>query len=278
MRVVAVTANKGGVGKSTTTLQIAAEAALRGLRVLMVDADMQADLSYFAGVEVTPSGGLYAVLQNPPASLDPRPHLQVRRLRRMHEIPHLHVLPASSRLPEVDEQIRAGVYDGNFYLQRALHVVDGDFDLAVVDLGHSVELIRNVLVCADLIVVPTPAMFPDARHAADMIHEVGRLRMTLGLPRVEALQRTIVSPWRRHRNAVGDARVLEQLRDAFQESLSPVILPKSSYVMEANANAMTLREYRDAHVRHSATLNALVAGYAQLTDHVLARLPAEIAA
>lgn len=277
MRVVAVTANKGGVGKSTSALQVAAEAARVGHRVLLIDADKQADLSSFSGVTVETVGGLYAVLHNPPTSLDPRPYLQVRGGDRTSGTA-IHVLASSPRLPEVDEQIRLGFDDGNFYLQQALRIVDGDYDLAVVDLGHSVELTRNVLVCADLIVVPTPANFPDARHAADMVHEVGRVRGNLGLPRVEAIQRTIVSPWRRHRNAAGDTRVIEQLHEVFGSALSPVILPECSYVSEANAASITLREYRDTYVRNSPPLNALVAGYAQLTDHILARVTKELAA
>jgi chromosome partitioning protein len=272
---VAVTANKGGVGKSTTALQVGVEAAGRGLRVLLIDADKQADLTYFAGVAVEPWRGLDGVLRDPPSSLDPRPFLRPRA--RDGETLALRVLGSSPRLQEVDAVVRDGLDEGTYYLRRALDVIDADFDLAVIDLGHSDELVRNVLVCADVIVIPTPAMFPDARHAADMVHEVGRVRADLGLPRLEAMQRTVVSPWRRHRNAAGDARVLEQLQEAFGDALSPMVLPECSYVSEANANQMTLREYRDAYVRNSSPLNALVDGYSSLTDHILARVPLEVA-
>src|ERR1039458_4405126 len=75
MRVLAVTANKGGVGKSTLAFQVAAELARRGLRVLAVDADKQADLTRYARGPRLAGMGLDAVLADPPASLDPRPYI-----------------------------------------------------------------------------------------------------------------------------------------------------------------------------------------------------------
>ena len=75
MRVLAVTANKGGVGKSTLAFQVAAELARRGLRVLAVDADKQADLTRYARGPRLAGMGLDAVLAAPPASLDPRPYI-----------------------------------------------------------------------------------------------------------------------------------------------------------------------------------------------------------
>jgi hypothetical protein len=95
---------------------------------------------------------------------------------------------------------------------------------------------------------------------------------------VEAIRRTVVSAWRRHPNAAGDAEVLDRLRSAYGECLSPTILPECAYVSEANASHLTLREYRQRFPRTGAALRALVDGYSALMDFVIARLPQEIAA
>jgi chromosome partitioning protein len=278
MRIIAVVSNKGGVGKSTTAFNVGAEAVLRGMKVLLVDADRQADLTSYAGQEILPWKGLDGVLRNPPMSLDPRPFLRPRLSGAHGAIEAMQLLGSSPHLPEVDEVIRSGFSDGSFYLRRALDVVKADFDLAIVDLGHSTELIRNVLGCADVIVVPTPANFPDARHAGDMLHEIGMVRGQLGLPRIEAIRRTVVSAWRRHPNAAGDAQVLSRLRDLYGDCLSPNILPECAYVSEANASRLTLREFREQYPRTGGPLQALVDGYSALTNFVMARLPEEIPA
>ena len=278
LRVVAVVSNKGGVGKSTTAFNVGAEAARRGLTVLLVDADKQADLTAYAGLDIQPWKGLDGVLRTPPDSLDPRPFLRPRATVSGRGDDGVHVLGSSPLLPEVDEVIRSGFDEGSFYLQRAFDYVASDFDLILVDLGHSTELVRNVLACADVIVVPTPANFPDARHAGDMLHEVARVRTELGLPAIELGERAVVSAWRRHPNAAGDRHVLEKLKAAYGDSLSPAILPECSYVSEANASHMTLREFEDRYRRTGAAMHALVDGYATLTDFMLSRLRIEVAA
>lgn len=276
--VVAVVSNKGGVGKSTTALNVGVEAARRGLSVLLVDADKQADLTAYAGLDIQPWKGLDGVLSAPPGSLDPRPFLRPRVTFSGQPDDRVHVLGSSPLLPEVDEVIRSGFDEGTFYLQRAFDRIAGEFDLVLVDLGHSTELVRNVLACADLIVVPTPANFPDARHAGDMLHEVARVRGELGLSAIELGERAVVSAWRRHPNASGDRHVLEKLKHAYGECLSPAVLPECSYVSEANASHMTVREFQDQYRRTGAAMHALVDGYAALTDFMLSRLPLEVAA
>jgi chromosome partitioning protein len=278
MRIVAIVSNKGGVGKSTTAFNVAGEAVLRGLTVLAVDADKQADLTSYTGLEVRPWKGLDGVLRDPPMSLDPRPFLRPRVVGGGGPVEAMQVLGSSPHLPEVDEMIRAGFGEGSFYLRRALDLVKDQIDLVIVDLGHSTEIIRNVLACADVMVVPTPANFPDARHAGDMLTEIGRVRGQLGLPRIEAIRRTVISAWRRHPNASGDTEVLQRLQKAYGECLSPTILPECAYVSEANASHLTLREYRERYPRTGGALRALVDGYRDLTDLVIARLPQEIAA
>ena len=98
MRIIAVVSNKGGVGKSTTAFNVGAEAVLRGMRVLLVDADRQADLTSYAGQEILPWKGLDGVLRNPPMSLDPRPFLRPRLSGAQGAIEAMQMLGSSPHL------------------------------------------------------------------------------------------------------------------------------------------------------------------------------------
>jgi len=266
MRVVAVTANKGGVGKSTLSLQMAAEMALCGLRVLAVDADKQADLTRYAGGHAGEDRGLDAVLGDPPASLDPRPFVHAVR-------PGLDLLGASARLAEVDRIIEQGLDDGPFYLRQALSHVEHDYDWVIIDMGHSDQLAASVLVVADVLLMPTTANFPDANHAGDMLHIAAAIRQRLHLPKVDLLQQSVISVWRRQHNGSADAHVIGKLRERYGDVVSPIVVPHSSRVSEANEQRMTVREYAAEYgTRRDRGLHALVEAYAQLSELVCSRV------
>src|ERR1019366_4060779 len=205
MRVLAVTANKGGVGKSTLAFQVAAELARRGLRVLAVDADKQADLPRYPRGPRLAGVGLDAVLADPPASLDPRPYIG-------SVSDNLDLLGSSPRLADADLVLQSAE-GGPFLIQRCLAVVAGAYDWAVIDTGHSEPVIAAVLVAADQLLMPTTASAPDARHAGDMLQTAVRVREELGLETGDLLQRSLITIWRRQHNGVADAEVIENLQD-----------------------------------------------------------------
>jgi chromosome partitioning protein len=264
MRVLAVTANKGGVGKSTLAFQVAAELARRGLRVLAVDADKQADLTRYARGPRLAGMGLDAVLADPPASLDPRPYIG-------SVSDNLDLLGSSPRLADADLVLQSA-QGGPFLIQRCLAVVAGAYDWAVIDTGHSEPVIAAVLVAADQLLMPTTASSPDARHAGDMLQTAVRVREELGLETGDLLQRSLITIWRRQHNGVADAEVIENLQDRFGDLVCPVVIPHSSRISEANDQRLTVREHAEMFgTARDRPLRAAVDAYEAVTDHLLAR-------
>lgn len=264
MRVLAVTANKGGVGKSTLAFQVAAELARRGLRVLAVDADKQADLTRYARGPRLAGLGLDAVLADPPASLDPRPYIG-------SVSDNLDLLGSSPRLADADLVLQSAE-GGPFLIQRCLAVVAGAYDWAVIDTGHSEPVIAAVLVAADQLLMPTTASSPDARHAGDMLQTAVRVREGLGLETGDLLQRSLITIWRRQHNGVADAEVIENLQRRFGDLVCPVIIPHSSRISEANDQRLTVREHAEMFgTARDRPLRAAVDAYEAITDHLLAR-------
>jgi chromosome partitioning protein len=264
MRVLAVTANKGGVGKSTLAFQVAAELGRRGLRVLAVDADKQADLTRYARGPRLAGLGLDAVLADPPASLDPRPYIG-------SVSDNLDLLGSSPRLADADLVLQSAE-GGPFLIQRCLAVVAGAYDWAVIDTGHSEPVIAAVLVAADQLLMPTTASSPDARHAGDMLQTAVRVREELGLETGDLLQRSLITIWRRQHNGVADAEVIENLQRRFGDLVCPVIIPHSSRISEANDQRLTVREHAEMFgTARDRPLRAAVDAYEAITDHLLAR-------
>ncbi|HAW10662.1 MAG: ParA family protein [Candidatus Dormibacteria bacterium] len=262
MRVLVVAANKGGVGKSTLAFQVAAEMALHGLRVLAVDADKQADLTRYARGPRLAGLGLDAVIADP--SLDPRPYIGP-------VAENLDLLGSSPRLAEADEVLSAAE-GGAFFLHRCLGVVADTYDWAVVDTGHSEPIIAAAMVAADLLLMPTTASAPDARHAGEMLQTATRVRRELGLSSEGLLPRSLIAIWRRQHNGVADGEVIERLQERFGDLVCPVIIPHSSRISEANDQRLTVRQHAEMYgSSRDRPLRAAVEAYAAIAGHVLTR-------
>lgn len=281
--VVAVLANKGGVGKSTTTWQFSSEAARRGRHVLAIDTDRQADLTQYSGLAPSPWVGLEGILRRGGGAIESREFIRTVRSG-------LDILPASQTIDELDRLILERV-SGHHVLRGILEHLGGrsSYDLAVIDVGHSVALLRNVLAVADVLVVPTPACFPDANHVGDMFQRALDVREELRLPRLDLMTRSVVAMWRRHPNAAVDAEVIQRLENHYGERVFPTVLPNSSHVGAANQMHKTLREYRDEYAPRrrrgpvlpgdrDASLHRLVDAYSDLADFILERVPEEVLA
>src|SRR5580704_2383467 len=240
-RVIAVSARKGGVGKSTTAFQLAAESHRRGLQVLAVDADLQADLTRYTGPALT-HPGLEAIFASPPSSLDPRPYIRPFR-------PGFDVLGCTAALEAVDEKIIEGLDEGPFYLRAALECIAAEYDVVIIDVGHSPQLITNIMAVTDVLVTPVVANFPDANHAGDMIDLAARIRTSLHLAKVDMIKRSVISIWRRAHNGASDAHVIAHLLARYEEQMAkgdddtPLIIPNSVHVTEANWSQMSVREF-----------------------------------
>jgi hypothetical protein len=105
-----------------------------------------------------------------------------------------------------------------------------------------------------------------------MLHVAAALRQELRLPKIDLLQRSVISIWRRQHNGAADAHVTSKLRERYGELVSPVVLPHSSRVSEANERRCTVREYAAEYATaRDKSLHALVDAYSALTEFVLSK-------
>jgi chromosome partitioning protein len=150
-RIVAVANQKGGVGKTTTAINLAASVAARGHRVLLVDFDPQGNASSGVGyprarVELS----VYdAVIGD----------VEFRDVIRPTEITTLFVAPATTDLVGAEIEL-IGATERERYLTRCLETVADDFDYVLIDCPPSLGMLTlNALVAADGVVVPMQAEY-----------------------------------------------------------------------------------------------------------------------
>lgn len=183
MDVIAISNQKGGVGKTTTTVNLAEAARRLGYRVLTIDANPQAHLSRHVGVDPG-AVGLSALLRAAAnLRLDEAMIRAVLDQSRSGGIDCGDVIPAESTLDD-DAAVLLNVSGREQLLREVLAPIRDDYDVAVIDTAPGFDLIAtNAWVAADAILVPCPpevyaleGLAKLARHLAEIRH---RLNPTL---------------------------------------------------------------------------------------------------
>lgn len=146
-RIIAVANQKGGVGKTTTSVNLAASLAIAEQRTLLIDADPQANASSGVGLpRSTERASLYDVI------VEGRPAEEV--VVRDAELPFLATLPSSQDLVGAELEL-VGLPDRETRLRKALAAIEGSYDFILIDCPPSLGLITlNVLTAARGVLIP----------------------------------------------------------------------------------------------------------------------------
>jgi len=168
-RIVAVANQKGGVGKTTTVINLGASLAVAEKRVLLVDFDPQANCTSGMGV-VDPESDVYGVLAG---------EIDAGRAVVPTEIPFLYLLPGSIALAGGEVEL-ARQAKREFVLKEALKQVVSDYDFILIDCPPSLGLLTlNALTAADELLIPIQAEFFAMEGVSQLLDTLARVKESL---------------------------------------------------------------------------------------------------
>ena len=173
--VIAMTNQKGGVGKTTTTINLGAALAEAGRKVLMVDMDPQGSLSIGLGVkadELASGRTVYDVLMDSKA-------VPASSIVHQTSIKGLDVLPANIQLSAAELRL-AGEVAREYALDRALESVRSDYDFILIDCQPSLGLLTvNALTASDGVIIPMECEFFALRGVEMLRDTIGKVQERL---------------------------------------------------------------------------------------------------
>jgi chromosome partitioning protein len=237
-RIFTVANQKGGVGKTTTAVNLAAALSMGGLKVLVIDLDPQGNASTAFGIDRVANEGIYEVLINdlPMASA----------VQKVANFPHLEIIAANSDLAGAEIQLVPTVAR-EFRLQSALQTfliakqnAGQRFDYVFIDCPPSLGLLTiNALTAADEVLVPIQCEYYSLEGLSLLIQTLTEVQKRLN-PKI-ILSTIVLTMFDSRTRLASD--VAENVRKHFPEQLINTPIPRAVRVSEAPSYGQTVMTY-----------------------------------
>lgn len=250
-RIIALANQKGGVGKTTTTISLAGALAEYGRTVLLVDFDPQGALSAGMGIKSHDVPTIYDLMIG--REKDVRQAIQPSKVKGIHVIP-ANIDLSAAEVHLVNEVAREHI------LANILKPVAADYDVVFIDCQPSLGLLTvNALTASHGVLIPLEAEYFALRGVALLIDTIDKVRDRLN----PALQLDGIVATMYDARTLHAKEVLERVVDAFGDKVLDTVIGRTVKFPDASVAAMPITEFAPQH----ASANT----YRQLARELIAR-------
>ena len=229
-RIFSLSNQKGGVGKTTTTVNVATALAALRKKVLIVDLDPQGNATVSLGVQRRQGGqNSYTVLMG---------RYRASESIVQTNIPFLYVLPASQELLGVDLEL-AGVEKPQFFLKRALSDLK-DFDYIFIDCPPAVGLLTlNALTASTSVIIPVQCEYLALEGVADLMKTIEKVKKNFNPTlKIDGIVMTMFDGRSRLSRSVDN-----DVRSFFKDLVYETVIPRNVRIPEAPSHGKPVMLY-----------------------------------
>ena len=244
-KIVAIVNQKGGVGKTTTCVNLAAAVKAAGKQVLLCDFDPQANATSGMGLDKSVSVGVYDVIIN---GVEPK--------KAVVRTPYGDVLPSSKALAGAGIEM-INLDDRQFLLRRALSALSPDYDFIFIDCPPSLELLTlNALCAADTLLVPLQGEYYALEGLSDLMNTVRIVRRGMN-PSLD-IEGVLLTMFDGRTNL--SIQVAQEVKRFFPGKVYTTVIPRNIRLSEAPSHGKPITAY-DRNCRGAEAYVALAAEF-----------------
>lgn len=250
-RIIAVANQKGGVGKTTTSINLSSSLAVRGKKVLVIDTDPQGNTTSGLGVDKNElDETIYELILG---------ECSIRDCIIPEVIPKVSLVPSNVNLAAAEIEL-IGVDRKEFILKNEVDYVKDQYDYVVIDCPPSLNMLTiNAMTTADSVLVPIQCEYYALEGLSQLIHTVNLVKERLN-PELE-MEGVVFTMYDSRTNL--SMQVVENVKDNLSQNVYKTLIPRNIRLAEAPSYGLPINLY-DA---KSAGAEA----YLQLADEVIKR-------
>ena len=230
-RIIAIANQKGGVGKTTTAINLSACLAEKGQKVLAIDMDPQGNMTSGLGLDKDSiEKNIYDLMIV---------ESDVNEVLQKEAQDNLYVIPTSIDLSAAEIEL-IGVEDKEFIIRNAIQKIRDNYDYIIIDCPPSLNMLTiNAMTTADSVLVPIQCEYYALEGLSQLIHTVELVKERLN-PILE-IEGVVFTMYDARTNL--SLQVVENVKDNLQQNIYKTIIPRNIRLAEAPSYGMPINLY-----------------------------------